>query len=194
MRPILRALGALILGCVVLAVTAGPGSAHSELIDSTPRAGLTADDAVSSVVLTFESEVKAELADVVVTRDGTEQVTGEPSVQGSVVTVPVEPLDVAGTYQVAYRVVAADGHPVAGSYGFRVSAASAAQARALDTVQTVATPGGVPAPPAPAQIGRGVVDLKDLAPELGLGALAALIVAASLVRRSRLRHQEGIDG
>ena len=57
-----------------------------------------------------------------------------PNVQGAVVSVGVRPLGPAGSYTVNYRVTSADGHPVSGSWGFRL------------TVSGTGTPGPSAAP------------------------------------------------
>jgi copper resistance protein C len=49
--------------------------------------------------------------------------SGQPQVQGAVVSVGVRPLGPIGNYTVNYRVTSADGHVVSGSWSFRLTTA-----------------------------------------------------------------------
>lgn len=124
---------------MLLWVLATPASAHNALIGSTPAADAVLERAPASVTLQFNQVVGANLGTVVVTGpDGADWADG-----------PVKPVDTtavqalraggpAGLYQVAYRVVSADGHPVTGTLAYTVEAAPQAVA------------GTTPAPAAPA--------------------------------------------
>ena len=59
----------------------------------------------------------------VVGPDGNLWFTGQPRVQGAVISVDVMPLGPAGTYTVNYRVTSADGHVVSGSWPFQLTTA-----------------------------------------------------------------------
>ena len=50
--------------------------------------------------------------------DGTAWQTGEVTTSGPTISITVAPLGPAGRYQVGYRVVSGDGHPVQGSTSF----------------------------------------------------------------------------
>ena len=54
--------------------------------------------------------------------DGDSAAAGGVEVQGRTVTLPLDAGSPPGRYTVGYRVVSADGHPVAGSYTFTVRA------------------------------------------------------------------------
>ncbi len=62
----------------------------------------------------------------VVGPDGNLWSTGEPEVDGAVVSVGVRPLGPAGTYTVNYRATSADGHVVSGSWSFQLTVAGPA--------------------------------------------------------------------
>ncbi len=146
MRRVLLSLpGAVLavaLAAVVGAVAAAPALAHTSLVSSTPTEGVPAE-APGEVVLVFSDPVQPGLSAVSVTgADGDEQVSGEPSPGGDGASVtqalrsPLEP----GTYRVAYRVLASDGHPVTGS--FEITAVAAAPATAPATAPAATpTPG-----------------------------------------------------
>ena len=59
----------------------------------------------------------------VVGPDGNLWSTGEPRVEGAVISIDVMPLGPAGTYTVNYRVTSADGHVVSGSWPFHLTTA-----------------------------------------------------------------------
>jgi copper resistance protein C len=199
---VLQILGCLVFAGAVCLVSPVAASAHSELVGSTPGEDATVNRAVTSIRLTFESAIDPGLADVVVVGDDDgNRSTGEVGVRGAVVTVPVTALDVAGRYEVSYRVVSTDGHPVTDHFRFEVSQHGARAARAL-TAAPAPSP-GVPAPPAAPQVegvqnvGAGPVAAAVepsgagvLTPELLAVALAVLILVVSLFRRSRLSRKE----
>ncbi len=74
------------------------------------------------VSATFNEQLQTTFAAMtVVGPDGNVWSTGEPTVQGAVVSVAVRPLGPAGTYTANYRVTSADGHVVSGSWSFRLT-------------------------------------------------------------------------
>ena len=113
---------------------AGPASAHTELTGSTPVDGATLLIAPASVTLTFNEQVQNFAATVVVTGpDGQTYTAGDLTLDGTSITAPLSPLGSAGIYTVAYRIVSADDHPVAGQTTFAyapIPATSAAAAAA----------------------------------------------------------------
>jgi hypothetical protein len=54
--------------------------------------------------------------------DGSAWQAGEPRVEGADVTMALRPLGPAGRYEVQYRVVSSDGHPVEGVVAFTLTA------------------------------------------------------------------------
>jgi len=187
-----RAVFVLVMTVVPILGFAGVAAAHTELVESRPAAGSSTDRAVTGITLIFASPVAPELAGVVVAGgDGADRVVGGPDVQGTMVTVPVRPLDVAGGYTVSYRVVAIDGHPISGSYSLTVSEAGARDARSVSAQLGTAT-GATES--VPANLPVTGTSWKDLAPELGVVLLALLIFAAAMVRRSRVLRPEVTDG
>ena len=210
-----RLLAALLALGLMVAVSVAT-SAHTDLAGSAPVEDAVVDRAVTSVRLTFASALNPDLGDAVVAGDEGNRAVGDPSVRGRVLTVPVQPLDRAGRYEVTYRVVSVDGHPVTGHYRFEVSEAGARAAQASESSAGAGSAaGGVPSPAAaalagPDGAGDGVVsapgvaadaaaqlggadvgvEWRELAPELALVALAMLIFGASLGHRSRLVRKE----
>jgi methionine-rich copper-binding protein CopC len=111
----------------VWAVSPAAVQAHTDLLESWPAAGEVADDPVDRVRLEFATPVVEELTQVVVT-GGPRTSAAEPRVSGGLVEAPVAGLDSAGTYEVAYRTVAVDGHPVTGSFTFDLGPGAVAAA------------------------------------------------------------------
>ncbi len=130
----------LLLGCLVLGTT--PASAHAEVVSTWPAEGERSDVAVDRVVLTFATPVVPGLTAMVVTDASGKPLPGGPRVVGSVVTFDLDPLREAGRYDVEYRTVAADGHPLADDLGFSVSEAGARAARSGRVAGSVASTSG----------------------------------------------------
>ena len=125
---VLVATATVLIATVLLLGTGAPAAhAHAELVDTWPAAGPT-DRPVHEVRLRFGEALAEGLAQVAVTGPEGSATSGDPVVAGSQVVVPLRPLTKAGTYSVAYRVVAADGHAEVGEYDLTVSPASAAAA------------------------------------------------------------------
>ena len=130
---VLSALACRVLAVVGLAVVAllvlgaAPASAHAELVSTSPHDGARLDTAPHAVTLVFTEDV--ELIDGgmhLLDRAGRTVPEGTPRVSGHTVVWPMSKTLPRGTYLVNWRVVSADGHPVAGAFSFGV--ASAAQA------------------------------------------------------------------
>ena len=105
-------------------VGAGAASAHATRIATDPVENTALTQAPPKVTATFNEALQAEFAAMtVVGPDGNVWSTGDPQVEGAVISVGVRPLGPAGTYTVNYRVTSADGHPVSGSWSFSLTAA-----------------------------------------------------------------------
>ena len=124
-RRVLAVLAGLLIGLFGPLLAAAPASAHAALTASDPNSGSTIPDAPNRVTLTFSESVQLISGKIrVLAPDGSRADQGEPSVSGSVVTIPLRPGGGRGTYLVTYRVTSADSHPVAGSFTYSVGAAS----------------------------------------------------------------------
>ncbi|GAA2112483.1 copper resistance protein CopC [Actinomadura alba] len=118
--------------------TATPADAHTTLKEATPRPGSTVTPP-SRVVLTYNDAVI--LPQVVVTDTaGRRHEAGRPQAVDNKVTQQLGGPLASGVYQVGWRVVAADGHPVTGEYRFTVQGGPTAGA-AAPTATTSARPG-----------------------------------------------------
>lgn len=96
-------------------------SAHDTLISSSPATGESLEQAPEALELTYSDEV-LNLSPVVrlTTSAGEEIFTETPTVSGSKATIDLPPLP-ADDYQVLWRVVSSDGHPIEGTVDFTVT-------------------------------------------------------------------------
>jgi copper resistance protein C len=147
LRPIARlaaaALAVTMAVAVALLVGAGPASAHTRLESSDPADGSSVASAPDAVSLTFSEDIQPGFATLtVVGPDGTSYQSGGVTGGGGQVRTSVSPLGPAGTYEIGYRVVSDDGHPVQGKISFTLTSPGPAA--------TAATSKAAPAAPEPA--------------------------------------------
>lgn len=197
-RLLSAALGAtlLLVGVVALslAVAPTPASAHAQLLTATPESGEVLAASPAEVGLTFNEDLLDLGTQVlVVDAETTDHAAGPAAVDGDTVTAAVGDLP-AGHYQVRWRVISADGHPISGAVPFTVGDvpddAPSPTAAAVPAEDTAPTP-----PAEPAVAGAGVD--AGAAPATGwprvllvggLGAVLALALLAggvALGRRTR---------
>ncbi|WP_381793319.1 copper resistance protein CopC [Streptomyces niveus] len=189
------------LAAAPLLYAAQPAFAHTELVAGSPAESASESRTPRIIELTFSDEMTSRYAKVALTGpDGGQSAAGPPQVAGRTVTLPVKPGLPAGSYTVGYRVVSADGHPVAGSYRFTVEDAAAGPAttpapraapdpsRTLgeDPPQTGATSSTGAVPSTGATSATGVPALPVLVG--GLLLLGAAGACVAVVRRRRARH------
>ena len=169
----------------LLLAGAGPVAAHESLVSAEPADGASVATGPPQVRLTFDQPLQSEFAAVTVTGPGgTKWEAGAAVASGNSVTVAVRPLGPAGDYVVGYRVLSADGHPVAGTLRFRLTTAG----------------NGTPAEPEPAASGTAGDGGTPLWPWvvaavllLGAGVLAVVRLNRP-DRRDEHRHSEHRDG
>jgi len=123
-----RSLAVLSIAFAGLFTVASPASAHNVLVSTSPSDGAKVEAGVISIELTFEEAVMK-------TEDGTGT---EISVMGPAESAPAEMTDgcvdqfngsvitdtvdigLPGTYNVTWRTVSDDGHPIEGTFAFTV--------------------------------------------------------------------------
>lgn len=114
------ALAALVLGVVLACIPLGALSAgaHDQLVSSTPESGQTLSEAPAEATLEFSGEVAELGSEVALLREGEDvELSGELKFEGTKVTVPLPELE-PGAYELNWRVVSSDGHPIAGTVPF----------------------------------------------------------------------------
>ena len=156
----MRRVVALVLAVgAALLLGAAPAWAHSQLDASNPADGASVATSPPAVSLTFNEDVQAGFTVItLIGPDGKDYHSGNVTETDQTVTVNALPLGPAGVYQIGYRVVSADGHPVSGKTSFTLTAAGPGSADAQVPAATAA-PNAVPsaAPPEPGarRCGRG---------------------------------------
>lgn len=182
----------LVLAALLVALLPATAAAHARLTGTTPAAGARLERPPDRVLLHFDEPVETRFAQVRVVRStGAAVPTGDPvlGAAGKVLRVTLDGRVRPGGYAVGFRVVSADGHPIAGRLTFRVAAppaaathaghatAVAAPAHATHTTgATAAAP--KPAPPSAAAVAAlpsaeaGPVTRAAFAAVRGLDALA----------------------
>jgi methionine-rich copper-binding protein CopC len=175
LQPLRRVLTVAALAVAVSTVLLGLGvpaaSAHDQLLGATPADGSSVATAPDRVDLTFSGTVQELGAQVLVTGPAGAAVTqGAVQVSGTSVSQLLAPDLPTGSYAVTWRVTSADGHPVAGTTSFTVTAGATAS-------------GDVREAPAAQPAGSSSSTLW-----IGLGAGAVLLVAVAIgVRELRRR-------
>ena len=125
--PRVRNLVLLLLAVTgMLFAGAGTASAHAALTGSDPSSGVVVDKAPTQISLTFSEKVATNNNSLrVLDPKGKRVDVGKPSnVSGTTYAIQVRSGLPDGTYTVAWQVVSADSHPVAGAFTFSVGAPS----------------------------------------------------------------------
>ena len=116
-----------VLLAVIALTTAPTASAHAVRIATDPAVDAVLATGPPQVSATFNEHLQTAFAAMtLVGPDGKLWSTGEPRVQGAVISIDVMPLGPAGTYTANYRVTSADGHVVTGSWPFHLTTAGTA--------------------------------------------------------------------
>jgi methionine-rich copper-binding protein CopC len=143
-RAWLVAVVATLLVAMALA-GAGIASAHAVRIATDPAADTELATGPQRVSATFNEKLQPQFAAMtVVGPDGNLWSTGDPQVEGAIISIAVRPLGPAGSYTVNYRVTSADGHPVSGSWSFRLTTASTGTPGPPAAKQADTSGGGIP--------------------------------------------------
>ena len=127
-------------------VGAPVASAHAARVAADPAENSALTAGPQRVSATFNEQMQSDFAAMtVVGPDGNLWSEGSPEVAGAILSVGVRPLGPAGTYTVNYRVTSADGHPVSGSWTFRLTvAATGTPGPSAVTPSVPAGDGGIP--------------------------------------------------
>jgi copper resistance protein C len=162
----LAALIATLLAATAVA-TAPLATAHAARIACDPAEGARLARGPAQVSATFDEPLQMAFpAMTVVGPDANLWSSGDPRVDGAVISVVLRPLGPVGRYTVNYRVTSADGHPVTGSWWFELTAPGS----------------GTPGRPAAAAPSAGGMPVW---PFVAVGAALLAIVAGWALRRGK---------
>lgn len=106
-----------VLGLLTLVLGVGPASAHAGLAGSDPEDGASLQSLPSTISFSFTENIGNTFV-AVTAPDGTPVQASEVSTVDHTVSTDLTDPDQRGVYTASYRVVSADGHPVAGSITF----------------------------------------------------------------------------
>jgi methionine-rich copper-binding protein CopC len=149
----LRTVAVGLLAGLALLLGATPALAHTRLLSSDPTDGASLDTAPPEhVSLTFNETMTPGFSTItVVGPDGARYETGQVGAEGGTVSIALLPLGAAGRYEIGYRVVSADGHPVTGSVTFTLTTPGpGATTAAPEPSAAPAAPAAAAPPPAAA--------------------------------------------
>ena len=120
-----RATAAAALAIGLLATSAWAAPFHLHLLRSSPEANATVAAAPDSIRLSFSQMPELKVTTVTVTGPGSASVALAPLASGDSATVVagVKGKMSAGTYTVAWRTMAKDGHMARGTFAFTVAPA-----------------------------------------------------------------------
>lgn len=124
-RVRITALVVSLMAAFVVLAGVGTASAHADFVSSDPADGAILSTPPAQMTLTFSEDLLAGANTVSIT-DKTGAVVATESVepQGPSIVMPWPSAASGGTYQVAYRVVSADGHPITGAVVITVGRSS----------------------------------------------------------------------
>ncbi|TDW29846.1 copper resistance CopC family protein [Cryobacterium psychrophilum] len=115
------ALAAVALALAVVVTSTVPASAHDQISSTTPEDKQQVMEAPTEVSLRFTEDVLSIGAIVlVVDSRGTDWADGTARLDGAEATQALKPGLPDGAYQVRWRVVSVDGHPISGVFAFSV--------------------------------------------------------------------------
>src|SRR4051794_37697391 len=169
----LALLGLLITAVAALAPSAA--FAHATLESTTPVAGAVAKKAPEQIVFHFSESVEGNFGAIrVYDRNGARVEAGEafhPGGKGSDLATRLKPGVPKGTYTATYRVISADGHPVAGGLVFSIGKAGAAGATVSELLSERSAAGKV------TEVGFGVArGLQYASIAAAIGSIFFLLV------------------
>jgi len=183
---------------VVVPALLPAASAHDTLTSSSPAAGESLEQAPRTLELTYSDEV-LNLSPVVRLSNsvGEEIFTETPTVTGNTASIDLPPLP-ADDYQVLWRVVSSDGHPIEGTVDFTVTVGADAT-DATDTDEEEPTtganePSAEATPTDQADAPQTEQDQSGLPLGMILGSVALLLVLAvvgAIILRMRRRSGPG---
>jgi hypothetical protein len=105
-------------------LTALPATAHEQLVDQEPKAGQIMEAGISEVRLSFSDDLisleNSAGSEIIILDSNQNPINnGCAVVDGRTATARAD-IDRPGSYQVGWRVVSGDGHPISGSFSFVV--------------------------------------------------------------------------
>lgn len=198
MNPMLRILARVTFALLLLPlllIRPGQAVAHDRLTDSVPKAGARTEP-IDAVSLVFNNAVLGTGAAVQVQGPSGTVQQDTPAVSGARVTQKLRTPLANGSYQVIWRVVSSDGHPISGKFDFTVegandAAGSAASSRSSDASSEATIPATSPKPTPPAQEVPTSETDNNAPLIIAAAALALLLIAGgAFLTKGRLKDDD----
>jgi methionine-rich copper-binding protein CopC len=184
-----RLLSALALVILVGALGQAPAGAHSQLLSTNPIDGATLESPPAEVVFTFDAPLLPDTPTVSINdADGQVVSSIHPVPDGDSVSIPWPQGTPPGDYQVAFRVVCADGQPLIGAITLTVTGSGSPSATipsaASQSAEAAATPSAAPQSGA-AQSAAALPAAADATPPAGgtpaKGLAVPVVVAVAVI-------------
>lgn len=135
------ALLGLLGGALIVGATPTAASAHDQVLSTAPASQEHLDVAPTEVSMVFSDAVLDLGATILVVDEaGTDWAANTVRIDGSAVRQGLTGELPDGRYQVRWRVVSADGHPISGTFDFAVGEVAAGQPFAQATASAAPTP------------------------------------------------------
>jgi methionine-rich copper-binding protein CopC len=120
-----RLFAAPVLALVTsVTLTALPATSHEQLVDQEPKSGQVLEAGISEVRLSFSDDLisldNSAGSEIVILDSNQNPVNNGCAVIDARTAIARADIDTPGTYQVGWRVVSGDGHPISGSFSFVV--------------------------------------------------------------------------
>jgi methionine-rich copper-binding protein CopC len=120
-----RLFAASILALVTsVTLTALPASSHEQLVDQEPKSGQVLEAGIAEVRLSFSDDLisldNSAGSEIVILDENQNPVNNGCAAIDARTAIARADIDTPGTYQVGWRVVSGDGHPISGSFSFVV--------------------------------------------------------------------------
>jgi len=120
-----RLFAASILALVTsVTLTALPATSHEQLVDQEPKSGQVLEAGIAEVRLSFSDDLisldNSAGSEIVILDSNQNPVNNGCAVIDARTAIARADIDTPGTYQVGWRVVSGDGHPISGSFSFVV--------------------------------------------------------------------------
>jgi methionine-rich copper-binding protein CopC len=105
-------------------LTALPATAHEQLVDQEPKPGQILEAGIAEVKLSFSDDLIAldnsAGSEIVILDSNQNPINNGCAVVDRRSAIARADIDTPGTYQVGWRVVSGDGHPISGNFSFVV--------------------------------------------------------------------------
>ncbi|TFC10072.1 copper resistance CopC family protein [Cryobacterium sp. MDB2-33-2] len=188
-RWAMTALAVLTLVSLSVVSGAAPAAmAHDQVLSTSPNAGENLDSAPKQVAIVFSDDILSVGAIMlIVDRQGRNWAGGTLALDRATATQPLAPDLPDGAYEVRWRVVSADGHPVAGTFPFSVGTVPAGSASVTPDPATPGTTDAAADQAPPGAPGEGL-SLPVIA-LLGAGGGIAFFAAVLLLTRFWTRRR-----